>query len=87
MHQTMNLPVTARGHLSSLESFDIDAKIYSLGELDPMKEKNKTLKCPKCGSSNIMPEAGFVTGYKYNCKDCSYVGSLIIEEDIEDSRD
>ncbi|MFO7991736.1 MAG: TFIIB-type zinc ribbon-containing protein [Thermoplasmata archaeon] len=39
----------------------------------------KILKCPKCGSTNIIPEAGFVTGYKYHCEDCDYVGSLILE--------
>ena len=51
------------------------------------EKKDKVMKCPKCGSSNINPEAGFVTGYKYNCKDCGYSGSLIIEEDSEKSKE
>ncbi len=49
-----------------------------------MKEKNKTLRCPKCGSRNIFPEAAFITGYKYHCEDCDYVGSLILEEYTEE---
>lgn len=51
-----------------------------------MKKDKKILKCPKCGSTNIIPEAGFVTGYKYHCKDCNYVGVLIIEEDVKEEK-
>ncbi len=67
MPQTVNLPVTAGGHL------------------DIMKKKDKVLKCPNCGSKKISPEAGFVTGYKYHCPDCDYVGPLVVEEDVEDT--
>ena len=42
------------------------------------------LRCPQCGGTNIIYESGLITGYKYNCKDCSYVGALIIEEDIKE---
>ncbi len=37
------------------------------------------LKCPECGSTNIIPETGFITGYKYHCEDCDYVGTLVLE--------
>jgi len=52
-----------------------------------MMEKKKTLRCPKCGSKKIVPEAAFITGYKYACEDCGYVGSLVIEEYNEDDQD
>jgi len=35
--------------------------------------------CPKCGSKNIdwvLPQ----TWSKYECKDCGYIGALIIED-------
>lgn len=41
--------------------------------------------CPDCGSTELVPEAGFMTGYKYHCQDCDYVGALVIEQDIERS--
>jgi predicted RNA-binding Zn-ribbon protein involved in translation (DUF1610 family) len=37
-------------------------------------------KCPKCGSKNIVFHAAAHTG-KYECKDCGYIGTLIIEEE------
>lgn len=40
--------------------------------------------CPKCGSSQLYYEAGMVTGQKYHCKRCGYIGSLIIEADEDD---
>jgi len=42
----------------------------------------KVLRCPQCGGTNIVYESGLITGYKYLCKDCKYIGALIIEEDI-----
>jgi len=43
----------------------------------------KIKRCPKCGSTDIVSEAGMVTGYKYHCRKCDYIGVLILEEDIE----
>jgi len=37
-------------------------------------------KCPKCKSTNIELQIGGFTGM-YQCKDCGYIGSLVIEED------
>ena len=42
----------------------------------------KVLTCPHCGSASLYYEAGLVTGYKYHCKDCDYVGAFVIEKDI-----
>ena len=48
-------------------------------------KKSKTiLVCPHCGGASLYYEAGLVTGYKYHCKDCDYVGALVIEKDLKD---
>lgn len=46
---------------------------------------NRVLRCPQCGGTNVIYESGLITGYKYFCKDCNYVGALIIEEDIKEA--
>ncbi len=35
--------------------------------------------CPVCGSTHIHYVAGMVTGEKYKCENCGYIGSLIVE--------
>jgi transposase-like protein len=40
--------------------------------------------CPVCGSPDLYYEAGMVTGQKYHCKRCDYIGSLIFETDLEE---
>ncbi|HWQ20057.1 MAG TPA: hypothetical protein VN455_09805 [Methanotrichaceae archaeon] len=37
--------------------------------------------CPVCASSDLYCEAGGYTGNKYHCKNCGYIGALIIEAD------
>ncbi len=47
----------------------------------------KTLEvCPICGSADLYLEAGGYTGKIYRCKDCDYVGALIVEADEEMAR-
>jgi DNA-directed RNA polymerase subunit RPC12/RpoP len=51
-----------------------------------MREEMKKVKvntCPQCGSHKVFYEAGLVTGYKYHCKRCNYIGAFIIEKEIE----
>ncbi|MFA5772041.1 MAG: hypothetical protein WC974_04860 [Thermoplasmata archaeon] len=49
------------------------------------KEKKKTMiLCPACGSRELYYEAGLITGYKYHCKDCDYIGTFVIERDVDD---
>jgi transposase-like protein len=45
--------------------------------------KKKILICPHCGGSNLYYEAGLITGYKYHCKDCHYIGAFVIEKEID----
>ncbi|MCI4344142.1 MAG: hypothetical protein L3J87_00750 [Thermoplasmata archaeon] len=39
--------------------------------------------CPQCGSARIVMEAGFITGQRYHCLACDYIGSLILETDLD----
>ena len=45
--------------------------------------RKRVLRCPQCGGTNIYYVNALLTGYKYHCKDCDYMGALIIEEDIK----
>lgn len=38
--------------------------------------------CPKCGSKNLVPYVGFEFGMKYECRDCGYMGVLVVEKDL-----
>ena len=42
------------------------------------------LRCPQCGSTRIVYEAALITGQVYHCQACQYVGSLILESDLQD---
>lgn len=44
---------------------------------------NKGMKevCPVCGSSELYYETGGSVGKVYHCKDCNYIGPLIVEAD------
>lgn len=46
-----------------------------------MHEKKMTEICPVCGSSELYYEVGGYVGKVYHCKDCNYIGALIIEAD------
>ncbi|NPV61548.1 MAG: hypothetical protein HPY61_02780 [Methanotrichaceae archaeon] len=39
--------------------------------------------CPVCGSSELYYEMGGYTGKIYHCKNCDYVGPLVVEADEE----
>ena len=45
--------------------------------------KQSVKRCPQCGSSDIIYENALVTGYKYHCKKCDYIGALVLEEDYD----
>jgi len=47
-----------------------------------MKEKT-TKVCPICGSAKLYYEVGGKIGFVYHCKNCGYIGSLIVEANEE----
>lgn len=48
-----------------------------------MSSKKTVEVCPVCGSTDLYLEAGGYTGNVYHCKNCSYMGALIVEADEE----
>ncbi len=48
-----------------------------------MKAKPTMEVCPNCGSIDLYFETGGATGMVYHCKNCGYVGPLIVEADEE----
>jgi predicted RNA-binding Zn-ribbon protein involved in translation (DUF1610 family) len=50
---------------------------------EPSKRKQQVLRCPQCGSTDIFYESALITGYKYHCKKCDYIGALVLEEDYD----
>ncbi len=45
--------------------------------------KRRVLTCPQCGSARVNVAMGSLTGQVYRCNACGYVGSLILEKEIE----
>ena len=41
-----------------------------------------TLICPHCRGTNLTYEGGFITGQKYICIDCHYVGAFVLERKV-----
>jgi hypothetical protein len=48
-----------------------------------MKPEKIVEVCPVCGSADLYYEAGGYTGKIYHCKNCDYMGALIVEADEE----
>ncbi|KAF5428081.1 MAG: hypothetical protein C00003105_01895 [ANME-2 cluster archaeon HR1] len=46
-----------------------------------LERTGKLLICPQCGSNNVTYYMGLKLGVQYQCKDCDYIGSFIIEEE------
>jgi len=46
------------------------------------KKKKTVLVCPQCESADIYYENAMITGYKYHCKKCDYIGALVLEKEI-----
>jgi hypothetical protein len=40
------------------------------------------LICPQCGSDRIVMEAAQITGAKYHCLACDYLGAFVVEQDL-----
>ena len=45
----------------------------------------RILECPQCHGIDLYYEAGLITGYKYHCKTCNYIGAFVIEREVKDS--
>jgi len=45
--------------------------------------KKTVLTCPQCGSADMYYENALITGYKYHCKNCGYIGAFVIEKEVK----
>jgi predicted RNA-binding Zn-ribbon protein involved in translation (DUF1610 family) len=66
--------------------FKEKVKISGKKDSEDTTEKDSkvtTFLCPTCGSKELFYEAGLISGYKYHCKDCDYIGSFVIEKDFK----
>jgi len=52
--------------------------------LKAKKRRQSVLTCPQCGSADLYYEAALITGYKYHCKKCNYIGAFVVEKDLDD---
>lgn len=48
-----------------------------------MQSESAIEVCPICGNSDLYYEAGSYIGKVYHCKNCGYIGSLVVEADQE----
>jgi predicted RNA-binding Zn-ribbon protein involved in translation (DUF1610 family) len=39
--------------------------------------------CPDCGNDELYYEGGLMTGHVYHCKKCDYVGSFVLERELD----
>lgn len=42
------------------------------------------LRCPNCRSTHLVFEAALITGQRYHCLDCDYLGSFVLEEELNE---
>ncbi len=61
------------------ENDDVE-KIEELIKEEEKKSHSMHLICPVCNSRNVTYYIGGELGYQYRCKDCGYIGALVIEE-------
>lgn len=54
-------------------------KIDKLVKEESKKPRGR-LYCPRCGSSNLFYYLGSYVGQIYECKECGYRGSFVIED-------
>lgn len=61
--------------------------IFSRGKRKGDRRPRRVLTCPQCGSADLYYEAALITGYKYHCKKCDYIGAFVVEKDVDDDAD
>lgn len=46
------------------------------------KEVVTALVCPHCRGTNMVWAGGYITGQKYHCTDCHYIGPFVLERKV-----
>ena len=57
-------------------------KIKQKIEKKQKKDVVTTIFCPDCGGTDLYYEAGWITGRKYHCPDCHYIGAFVLERKV-----
>lgn len=59
--------------------------IFSRKKKKGPRRPRTVLTCPQCGSADLYYEAALITGYKYHCKKCGYIGAFVIEREMDEA--
>jgi len=62
------------------------ARLWSrkrLSDSPAIEDDVRVLECPQCHGTDLFYEAALITGYKYHCKTCNYIGAFVIEREID----
>lgn len=62
---------------------DLTAVKNDLKRKGIISKKVITQLCPECGNDELYFEGGLMAGHVYHCKRCDYVGSFVIEKEID----
>ena len=54
-----------------------------LSDSPAIDEDVRVLECPQCHGTDLYYEAALITGYKYHCKTCNYIGAFVIEREVD----
>lgn len=68
---------------SIFEKEELDNVRSNLKRSGIINKKMVTQICPQCGHDELYYEGGLMTGHVYHCKRCDYVGSLVMEREID----
>ncbi len=72
------------GSYNTSVSRETNSVTYSCLDCGTSIIRRRVKQCPTCGSSDLYFEAGLITGQKYHCKKCDYIGPLVFEKEIEE---
>lgn len=58
-------------------------ELENMMEEESHRKTRTVLVCPQCDSTHVTYFMGMKTGVQYQCKECGYVGSFIIEREMD----
>jgi DNA-directed RNA polymerase subunit M/transcription elongation factor TFIIS len=74
------------GHIAS----SADDEELPVEAVEPLRKDSKeviALQCPVCGGTNLYYEAGMISGTKFHCKQCQYIGAFVLERKVRVDKD
>ncbi len=74
------------GSFNTAVTREANAVTYLCMDCGVSVTRRRVRQCPSCGSTELYYEAGLITGQKYHCKRCDYIGPLVFEKEIEERK-